>query len=121
MSSHNVQGAWRASQRLLRLAAPIGQRRKREDDRLLGLIRHHLLASGGVYGYRKGTVHLLAPGEASSRHRVLWVLQSVGLRAEVGYGSNPRYRGGPVGAVANVLNRDFAPDAPNKAWVTNIT
>jgi len=42
-------------------------------------------------------------------------MQSEGLRAEVGYGSKPRYRGGPVGVVANVLNRDLAPDAPNRA------
>lgn len=48
-------------------------------------------------------------------------MQSERWCAEVGYGSKPRYRGGPVGVVANVLNRDFAPDAPNKAWVTDIT
>lgn len=48
-------------------------------------------------------------------------MQAGGLRAQVGYGSKPRHRGGPVGLVANVLNRDFAPDAPNKVWVTDIT
>jgi putative transposase len=95
--------------------------RKREDDRLLGLIKHHWLASGGVYGYRKITVDLRESGETCSRHRVLRLMQNEGLRAEVGYGSKPRYRGGPVGVVANVLNRDFAPDAPNKVWVTDIT
>src|SRR3546814_4037907 len=36
-------------------------------------------------------------------------------------GGKPRHRGGPVGAVANVLNRDFTPHAPNKVWVTDIT
>lgn len=36
-------------------------------------------------------------------------MKGEGLRAEVGYGSKPRYRGGPVGVVANVLNREFAP------------
>lgn len=95
--------------------------RKREDDRLLGLIKHHWLASGGVYGYRKVTVDLRESGEVCSRHRVLRLMQSEGLRAEVGYGSKPRYRGSPVGVVANILNRNFAPDAPNKAWVTDIT
>lgn len=89
--------------------------------------QHHLSerhgafrASGGVYGYRKVTVDLRESGEACSRHRVLRLMQREGLRAEVGYGSKPRYRGGPVGVVANVLNRDFAPDAPNKVWVTDI-
>lgn len=95
--------------------------RKREDERLLGLIKHHWLASGGVYGYRKVTVDLRESGETCSRHRVLRLMQCEGLRAEVGYGSKPRFRGGPVGVVANVLNREFAPDAPNKVWVTDIT
>lgn len=95
--------------------------RQREDERLLGLIRHHWLASGGVYGYRKITVDLRESGEACSRHRVHRLMKGEGLRAQIGYGSKPRYRGGPVGVVANVLNREFAPDAPNRVWVTDIT
>ncbi|MBG9220464.1 MAG: IS3 family transposase [Burkholderia sp.] len=98
-----------------------GSARKHEDDRLLGLIKHHWLASGGVYGYRKITVDLRESGEMCSRHRVLRLMRREGLRAEVGYGSKPRYRGGPVGVVANILNREFAPDAPNRVWVTDIT
>lgn len=95
--------------------------RKREDDRLLGLIKHSWLASGGVYGYRKVTVDLREPGETCSRHRVHRIMKGEGLRAEVGYGSKPCYRGGPVGVIANVLNREFAPTAPNRVWVTDIT
>ena len=37
------------------------------------------------------------------------------------YGATPRHRGGPIGLVNNVLNRDFAPEAPNQVWVTDIT
>ena len=95
--------------------------REREDQRLLGLIKHHWLASGAVYGYRKITLDLREAGERCSRHRVRRLMKSEGLRAQVGYGSRPRYRGGPIGVVENVLNRDFAPDAPNKVWVTDIT
>lgn len=40
---------------------------------------------------------------------------------EVGYGSKPHYRDGPIGAVANVLHWDFTLDAPNKVWVTDLT
>ena len=43
----------------------------REDQRLLGLIKHHWLASGTVYGYRKITLDLREAGERCSRHRVL--------------------------------------------------
>jgi putative transposase len=95
--------------------------RDHEDQRLLGLIKHHWLASGAVYGYRKITLDLREAGERCSRHRVRRLMKLEGLRAQIGYGSKPRHRGGPVGVVENVLNRDFAPDAPNKVWVTDIT
>lgn len=95
--------------------------RDREDLRLLGLIKHHWLSSGAVYGYRKITTDLRETGERCSRHRVLRLMKAEGLRAQVGYGSKPRHRGGPVGAVSNVLNRNFSPSAPNKVWVTDIT
>ncbi len=85
-----------------------GTVRKCEDERLLGLIKHHWLASGGVYGYRKVTVDLRESGETCSRHRVLRLMRIEGLRTEVGYGSKPRYRGGPPGTVDNVLTRDGA-------------
>lgn len=95
--------------------------REREDERLLGLIRHAWLASGTVYGYRKITLDLREAGERCSRHRVRRLMKTEGLCAEIGYGRKPRYRGGPVGVVENVLNRDFTPNAPNKVWVTDIT
>jgi putative transposase len=95
--------------------------REREDQRLLGLIKHHWLASGVVYGYRKITRDLRERGETCSRHRVRRLMKSEGLRAHVGYGRRPRSRCGPVGIVDNVLNRAFTCDAPNKVWVTDIT
>ena len=95
--------------------------REREDQRLLGLVKHHWLASGGVYGYRKVTLDLRESGETCSRHRVRRLMKAEGLRAQIGYGSKPRHRGGPVGLVDNVLDRAFAPTAPNTVWVTDIT
>ena len=95
--------------------------RQREDQRLLGLIKHHWLASGAVYGYRKITLDLREAGEHCSRHRVRRLMKIEGLSAQIGYGSKPRHRGGPAGVAENVLNRDFAPNAPNKVWVTDIT
>ncbi len=95
--------------------------REREDQRLLGLIKHYWLASGAVYGYRKIMLDLREAGEPCSRHRVHRLMKAAGLRAQVGYGGTPRHRGGPIGLVENVLNRDFAPEAPNQVWVTDIT
>jgi putative transposase len=96
-------------------------RRAREDQRLLGLIKHHWLASGTVYGHRKITRDLRESGETCSRHRVRRVMKAEGLRAQVGYGRKPRYQGGAVGVAENVLNRAFDCDAPNQVWVTDIT
>lgn len=95
--------------------------RQHGDQRLFVLIKHYWLTSGGVYGYRKITLDLREAGETCSRHRVQRLMKTEGLRAQVGYGSKPRHRGGPVGLVDNVLNRDFAPDAPSKVWVTDTT
>ncbi|MBK0025008.1 IS3 family transposase [Stenotrophomonas sp. S48] len=95
--------------------------RRREDDRLRGLIKHAWLASGTVYGYRKITRELRESGERCSRHRVRRLMKADGIRAEIGYGRKPRHRGGPVGLAENVVNRDFSPSGPNKVWVTDIT
>ena len=95
--------------------------RAREDEHLLSQIKRHWLASGGVYGHRKLTVDLREAGESCSRHRVRRLMKADGLRAQVGYGSRPRHKGGPVGRVANVLDRAFSPEAPNKVWATDIT
>lgn len=96
--------------------------RHKDDQRLLGLIKHSWLESGSVYGHRKVTTDLRELGETCSRHRVARLMKSEGLRAMVGYGRRPRPLSGPVGSVAkNVLARGFKVSEPNRAWVTDIT
>ncbi|CCP16131.1 Putative transposase insK for insertion sequence element [Stenotrophomonas maltophilia RA8] len=96
--------------------------RDKDDQRLLGLIKHSWLESGSVYGHRKVTTDLRELGETCSRHRVARLMKSEGLRAMVGYGRRPRPLSGPVGSVAkNVLARGFKVNEPNRAWVTDIT
>ena len=96
--------------------------REKDDQRLLGLIKHSWLESGSVYGHRKVTTDLRELGETCSRHRVVRLMKSEGLRAMVGYGRRPRPLSGPVGSVAkNVLARGFKVSEPNRAWVTDIT
>ena len=46
--------------------------RAKEDQRLLGLIKHSWLESGGVYGYRKIHDDLREVVENCGRHRVAW-------------------------------------------------
>ncbi|QNH20771.1 ISxac3 transposase [Xanthomonas sp. GW] len=87
--------------------------RECKDQRPLGLIKHHWLASGAAYGYRKITMDLRQGGERRSCRRARRLMKAEGLRAQIGYGSKPRYRVGPFGVVENVLDRDFAVDMPN--------
>jgi len=96
--------------------------RDRDDQRLLGLIKHSWLESGSVYGHRKETTDLRELGETCSRHRVARLMKSEGLRAMACYRRRPRPLSGPVGSVAkNVLARGFKVSEPNRAWVTDIT
>jgi putative transposase len=71
--------------------------------------------------YRKIARELREAGERCCRHRVRRLMKAEGIRAEIGYGTKPRHRGGPPGMVEDVVNRDFSPAAPNKVWVTDIT
>lgn len=69
--------AWRAQPR---------SQRDIDDQRLLCLLKHAWLESGGVYGYRKLTLDMRDLGEACSRHRVARLLRCEGLKAQRGYG-----------------------------------
>lgn len=104
--------AWKAN--------PISARQK-EDQRLSGLIKQFWLESGGVYGYRKIVGDLRDEGERCGKHRVYRLMRAEGLRSQTGY----RRRGGTYGKPAvvapNQLAQQFDVEAPNQAWVTDIT
>ena len=102
------------------LKQPISAR-EQEDSRLLALIKEHYLASGGTYGSPRIYRDLRDAGETCSVHRVAKIMRRHRIRAQIGY--KRRYiKGGSSGKVAaNLLNREFNPDAPNKSWVSDIT
>ena len=95
--------------------------RGREDQRLLGLIKQSWLESGGVYGYRKITHDLRDLGETCGKHRVYRLMRQEGLRAQVGYGRRSHRYGKPAVVAINQLEQRFDVEAPNQAWVTDIT
>lgn len=96
--------------------------RARDDQRLLGLIKHAWLESGGVYGYRKIHQDLRETGEACGKHRVARLMRREGLRSQTGYRRRPGCYGGTPAVVSpNHLDRRFEVAAPNVAWVTDIT
>ena len=103
------------------LAEPKSARAK-DDQRLLGLIKHSWLESGGIYGYRKIHDDLREHGEQCGRHRVARLMRQEGLRSQTGYRRRPgRYGGKPPVASPNHLERRFNVTEPNKVWVTDIT
>lgn len=93
-----------------------------EDKRLLGHIRHSWLESGSVYGYRKVTDDLRDLGETCSERRVYRLMRHEKLRSQTGYHRRPGKRGGSIADIApNHLQQQFAVEAPNRVWVTDIT
>lgn len=100
---------------------PVSARGK-DDQRLLGLLKHAWLESGGVYGYRKLTLDMRDLGETCGKHRVARLLKLEGLRSQTGYRRRPGSRGGKPAVVApNHLQRQFNVSEPNQSWVTDIT
>jgi putative transposase len=103
------------------LQLPMSDRAK-EDERLLGLIKHQWLASGSVCGHRKVTKDLRDLGERCSRHRVHHLMRMEGLPAQVGYRRKPRFHGGlECAAVTKLLNRQFDVTAPDMVWASDFT
>lgn len=92
-----------------------------EDNRLLKLIKEFYIASGGTYGSPWIHRDLREAGESCSVHRVAKIMRQNNLKAQIGYKRKYIKGGKPSRIADNVLERDFAPDAPNTAWVSDIT
>lgn len=107
---------------LRRLKTELTSLRGKDDQRLLGLLKHTWLESGGVYGCRKLTMDMRDLGETCGKHRVARLLNLEGLRSQTGYRRRPGGRGGkPAVFVPNHLQRRFIVSEPNQSWVTDIT
>lgn len=97
-------------------------RRAKEDQRQIELLRTAWRDSSKVYGYRKLHDDLMDMGENCSPNRVARLAQLAGIRAQIGYKRRPgQYGGKPSLAVDNTLGRRFDVEAPDRAWVTDIT
>lgn len=96
--------------------------RAKDNQRLLGLIKHSWLKSGGVYGYRKIHDDLREVGEEYGRNRLARLMRLEGLRSQTGYRLRTgKYGGKPAVASPNLLKRQFDVVEPYKVWVTDIT
>ncbi|MFY0679754.1 MAG: IS3 family transposase [Thalassovita sp.] len=100
---------------------PLSQRAM-EDQRQTKLLKKAWKDSGKVYGYRKIHHDLIDIGEAVSANRVARLARLAGIQTPVGYKKQPGVYGGkPPVVVDNTLDRQFSVDAPDRAWVPDIT
>ena len=94
----------------------------RRDQRLRVLVRTSFDASKGRYGSPRILRDLLEDGERVSRKRVIRLMQEDGLKARI----RKRYTCTTMSdhvqpVAANVLDREFSADAPNRRWVGDTT
>ncbi|MNE09082.1 IS2 transposase TnpB [compost metagenome] len=129
MNEHRHQYAITTMCRVLRIARagfyqwlhkPVSER-DQDNDRLLKLIRDSYAASRGVYGALRVYGDLREAGESCGKHRVARLMRANRIKALRGYKAPRPIAGRPSIIAPNHLNRAFTVDAPNKAWVTDIT
>ncbi|WP_267901361.1 IS3 family transposase [Cohnella faecalis] len=97
------------------------ERRKRRED-LEQKIRRIFLGSRRLYGSPKVTAALRTRGVVVSEKRVARLMQVMGLKSRTvkkyKATTNSKHN---LPVHDNTLNRKFIPEAPNQAWVTDIT
>ncbi|QOZ84817.1 hypothetical protein DXT74_18010 [Chromobacterium sp. Rain0013] len=111
-----------SSQWLLRLESVSAFTPRPRRPAFAGANQTSLARSGGVYGYHKVYDDLQAQGEHCGKHREARLMKQEGLRSQTGYHRRSvHYSGRPAVVAPNHLQRQFTVDAPNKAWVTDIS
>jgi putative transposase len=92
-----------------------------ENAKLSEQIRYYYDQSMGIYGSPRIYHDLREAGIGCSENRVARLMKASQLRSIRGY-KRPRYRIGRPSLVSpNQLQRQFTHDAPDQAWVTDIT
>ncbi len=96
--------------------------RERANDKLLQEIVRVHTRSRKTYGCRRVYWQLRYDGETCSRNRVARLMSRFGLRAKTSRKfratTNSKHN---LPVAPNLLDRQFAIDAPNRAWVSDIT
>ena len=97
--------------------------RQRENLRLTGRIRESFEASDRTYGSPRIWRDLHDSGESCSENRVARLMQTAGLQARRKRRRSPTDAGiRPEHSIAaNMLERQFEADAPNRKWVADFT
>jgi len=96
--------------------------RKLTDEMLRRSIRREFADSGARYGAPRVQKALDAQGQCTSRKRVARLMRQDGLiarhRRRFIHTTDSRHG---FAVAPNLVNRNFAPDGPNRVWATDIT
>jgi hypothetical protein len=100
----------------------VPERKRLSDEQLLALIRTIHGEVKGAYGSPRMTVEIRARGFPASKDRVARLMRKQGIRAR----HKRRYRATTdskhkLPVAANLLDRQFAPSAPNQVFTSDIT
>jgi putative transposase len=124
---------WSQKARVVRLCRLLGvsrsglyaARHRRATPKACDLVeplRAAFRASGNNYGSRRLCAALKQQGLAVGRHRIRSLMKQQGLKArwkrKFVHTTNSHHA---LPVAANVLNRQFNPEAPDRAWVADIT
>lgn len=97
--------------------------RSQEDQLILKQIRISHARSGGCYGVLRIWPDVIEAGHIVGRERVARVMRSAGIQGHMPKRQRPRDTGKrpehPL--AANVLDRNFMAESPNKRWVADFT
>ena len=96
--------------------------RAESDEALLDRIREIHRLSRGTYGAPRIHAELVARGYAVGRKRVARLMRRAGLRGiSRRKGARTTTRDARARAAADLVERDFTADAPDRLWVADIT
>ena len=95
--------------------------RARTDEALGAKVRTSFLNSYRTYGARRVWHDLLAEGLSCGLHRVERLMRRQALKARPRRRGLPRDSGERSVIAGNVLDRQFAAEAPNRKWVADFT
>lgn len=92
-----------------------------DNQRLLVQIHASHTASGRIYGANRVFADLREAGETCSRNRVARLMRINKIKAIRGYKTPRAVLSKPSIVSPNLLQRQFTVQAPDQAWVTDIT
>jgi putative transposase len=95
--------------------------RSRSDEEIGAKVRASFMGSDRTYGARRVWHDILADGVSCGLHRIERLMRQQALRARPRRRGLPKDTGDRSVIAANVLDRQFAAEAPNQKWVADFT